>query len=183
MDQEELKEDIMIDEEEAKKQFLEELKNKNKKEQKRLIEIEEAKIAAAKAAEAEAEAAEREAAAKLEEEKNQDEKEEKKDLAVVDEATAVAEKKSSVNSKILIESLISTVVDTAVVAVVAVVAVALFNAILKGLFGYYIVDYEGAYLIALFIFLILYPIIMKNTKLGETLGSKLNKAKVQERNQ
>ncbi|NMM64219.1 hypothetical protein HBE96_16455 [Clostridium sp. P21] len=179
---EDIKEEIVIDEEEARKQFLEELKSKNKEEQKKLIEMKEAKLAEAKAAEEAKLAAEAKA---LEEAKALAYKSEAIEEVVAakeEESTPVSDSDKP-HAKFSCNSLKATVIDTAVVGVVSIAGVGLLDLILRLVFGYYIVDYKGFCLIFLIVLLILYPLIMENTKLGKTLGQKLNKKEVQERNE
>lgn len=175
---EEIKEEMLIDEAEAKKQFLEELKNKNKEEQKRLIEEEEAKLAAAKAAEEAKLAAEAKA---LEEAKALAYKSEETDVVIAeDESVAVIEGEKP-HTKFSCNCLKAAVVDTAVVGIVSIAGVGLLDLILRLIFGYYVVDYKGFFIIFMIVLFILYPVIMENTKVKETLGQKLSKKEVQER--
>ncbi len=184
---EEIKEEILIDEEEAKKQFLKELKNKNKEEQEKLQEIEEAKIAEEARIAAEAKAAEEakaEAEAKaLEEAKMVAYKSEETDITVTEDTKLVTNNENKVHRKFSGNTIKATVIDTAVGAVVSLAGVGLLDLILRLLFGYYVVDYKGFYIIFLLIVLILYPLVMENTKFKKTLGQKFNKAEVQERNE
>ncbi|AKN33714.1 hypothetical protein Ccar_23965 [Clostridium carboxidivorans P7] len=177
---EEIKEEMLIDEAEAKKQFLEELKNKNKEEQKRLIEEEEAKLAAAKAAEEAKLAAEAKA---LEEAKALAYKSEETDVVVAEDKSAavVVNEVEKPHTKFSCNSLKAAVVDTAVVGIVSIAGVGLLDLILRLIFGYYVVDYKGFFIIFMIVLLILYPVIMENTKVKETLGQKLSKKEVQER--
>lgn len=175
---EEIKEEMLIDEVEAKKQFLEELKNKNKEEQKKLIAQEEAKLAAAKAAE---EAKLAEEAKVLEEAKALAYKSEETDVVVAEDKSIVVNEVEKPHTKFSCNSLKASVVDTVVVGVVSIAGVGLLDLILRLIFGYYVVDYKGFFIIFMIVLLILYPVIMENTKVKETLGQKLSKKEVQER--
>lgn len=220
-EKDESNEKILIDDEEkAKQEFLEELRNKNLEETIQLKKIQEAikqkldeKEAKKKEAEdKEAETKEVEAkeveAQKIEDKKSEtgqnienqelkvNEKKEdktKKDqekkteivkskepaLAVTSEAKATLLNMEKKETSFLSKILMSTVVDTAVSAVVSIVGVLLFNLILRLLAGYYIVDYEGVFIIAFLIVSILYPVVMQNSKFKKTFGQKFSKIHVE----
>ncbi|WP_123053049.1 RDD family protein [Clostridium sp. JN-1] len=230
-EKDESNEKILIDDEEkAKQEFLEELRNKNleetiqlkkiqeainqklkekedekkrkeeeqerkEEEQKRMEEAEAIEKANAEAEDARAEAqttsTEDEDASTKSEEIKADEaesedkgseivKSEEPVLAVTSEAKAsllnMEKKKSSFSLKILT----ATVVDTIVIAVISAIAVLLFNALLRLFTGYYVVDYEGVYMITFFIVMILYPVLMQTSKYKKTLGQKFSKICIKE---
>ncbi|WP_411679893.1 RDD family protein [Clostridium thailandense] len=74
----------------------------------------------------------------------------------------------------------ASLIDTALTAVVSVFGVYIFDLILR-IFGYYVVDFKGVYIILFLIILVLYPIIMHHSKQGKTLGQKIGKMEVKER--
>lgn len=66
-------------------------------------------------------------------------------------------------------------------AVASIAALYLFDILLRLLFGYYVVDFKGVYIIILIIILVLYPVLMQNLKYGKTLGQRFSKVDVKER--
>ncbi len=74
----------------------------------------------------------------------------------------------------------ASLTDTALTAVVSVLGVYIFDLLLR-IFGYYVVDFKGVYIILFLIILVLYPIIMHHSKQGKTLGQKIGKMEVKER--
>lgn len=149
-EKDEIKKEIIIDEEEAKKEFLEELKTKNMEETQQ---IERAKI-----------------------------------LAALNESVASQEitleniegnKGNNKNLKrsLLIKELKVSLIDTAITIVLSVAALFLFDVILR-LFGYYVADLKGVYIIVLLIISFIYTPIMNISKHGKTLGQKLIKREV-----
>lgn len=183
-EKEESLEHILIDEEEAKKEFLEELKTKNLEETKAFERAALERALLEKAAEEERLKEEQKALGEIASGVHEDKKEEDKDsngteLIVTDEGQLVKVDKK-VNKGIL-STFKAAVIDTAVAAVVSVAAIYLFDALLRLITGYYVVDFEGVYIIAFLIILVLYPVLMKNLKLGKTLGQKFGKLEVKER--
>lgn len=149
-DKNETKEEIIIDEEEAKKEFLEELKTKNMEETQ---EIERAKILAALAL---------------------------SDSVASEEITLEIAKSKKANHKktkksLLIKELKASLIDTVVTGVLSVAALFLFDLILRLLFGYYVADLKGVYIIVFLIVLVIYTPIMNISKHGKTLGQKFSK--------
>jgi cobalamin biosynthesis Mg chelatase CobN len=223
-EKDESNEKILIDDEEkAKQEFLEELRNKNLEETIQLKKIQEAINQKLKEKEDEKKRKEEEQERKEEEQKRMEEaeaiekaraeaqttstededastkseeikadeaesedkgseivKSEEPVLAVTSEAKAsllnMEKKKSSFSLKILT----ATVVDTIVIAVISAIAVLLFNALLRLFTGYYVVDYEGVYMITFFIVMILYPVLMQTSKYKKTLGQKFSKICIKE---
>ena len=109
-----------------------------------------------------------------------------KDLISVDDKDLTGEEKvvTKVNKKInikVINALKSAFIDTAVTGVVSVAALYLFDALLRLLFGYYVVDFKAVYIIVFLIILVLYPVLMESSKHGKTLGKKFIKIEVKER--
>lgn len=104
------------------------------------------------------------------EETNKDEISE--DAALVSEGsdTPSKERKSFLNSALKV-----SLIDTAVTALTSLVGVYLFDVILRLVFGYYVVDFKGVYIIIFLIILVLYPAIMQKSKYGKTLGQKFSK--------
>lgn len=156
------KDEFLIDEEEAKKQFLEELKNKNLEETQQ--------IEAAKIAKALEEAQAKEAA----------ENKAKVDLQAETSVENNIEVKK-IDKSFLKKSLKASLIDTAVVALTSLASLYLFDLILRLLCGYYVADLKGVYIIVFLIMLILYPIIMQNSKFKTTIGQKFSKIAVVER--
>lgn len=231
-EKDEANENILIDDEEkAKQEFLEELRNKNLEETIQLKKIQEAinqklkekedekkrkeEAEAVEKANADAQMASTEnenadtenkdantetedasvntiseetdvdTSTNVDEEKSEDKgteivKAEEPALAVTSEAKAsllnMEKKESSLLSKILT----ATVVDTIAIAAISTILVLLFNGLLRLLAGYYVADYEGVYIIAFLIVMILYPIIMQTSKYKKTLGQKLSKIHIKE---
>lgn len=237
-EKDESNEKILIDDEEkAKQEFLEELRNKNLEETIQLKKIQEAINQKLKEKEDEKKRKEEEQKKKEEEQKRKEEEQKRKEeaeaiekanaeaedasaeaqttstededestkseetkadeaesedkgseivkseepvLAVTSEAKAsllnMEKKKSSFSLKILT----ATVVDTIVIAIISAIAVLLFNAFLRLLAGYYVVDYEGVYMITFFIVMILYPVLMQTSKYKKTLGQKFSKICIKE---
>ena len=187
-EKEESLEHILIDEEEAKKEFLEELRTKNLEETKAFERAALERALLEKAAEEEKLREEQKALGEIASGVHEDEKEEDKEedknsddtqLVVSDEKQLVKVDKKI--NKGLISTLKASVIDTAVTAVVSVAAIYLFDALLRLITGYYVLDFEGVYIIAFLIILVLYPVLMKNLKLGKTLGQKFGKLEVKER--
>lgn len=231
-EKDEANENILIDDEEkAKQEFLEELRNKNLEETIQLKKIQEAinqklkekedekkrkeEAEAVEKANADAQMASTEnenadtenkdantetedasvntiseetdvdTSTNVDEEKSEDKgteivKAEEPALAVTSEAKAsllnMEKKESSLLSKILT----ATVVDTIAIAAISAILVLLFNGLLRLLAGYYVADYEGVYIIAFLIVMILYPVLMQTSKYKKTLGQKLSKIHIKE---
>lgn len=191
-EKDEVVENILIDEEEAKKLFLEELRNKNMEEtrafervalEKALLE-EAAKAEAAKA-EAEKESEEQKALGQIASDTFNDKDGDAKDLTSADDKELNGEEVvTKVNKKInvkVINALKSALIDTAVTGVVSVAALYLFDILLRLLFGYYVVDFKAVYIIVFLIILVIYPVLMESSKHGKTLGKKFIKTEVKER--
>lgn len=157
--------------EEDKKQFLEELKNKNLEEEKNLEELKNKKLEEQKKLEEEK--------VRLEEEQKQKELEEQnkqeEHIKEVPNKTEPNEDKSSEKKGTLLQNFKVSLIDTAVSAVVSIAALYLFDLILRLIFGYYVSDMKGVFIILFVIVLILYPVIAKSSKLNKTLGEKFTK--------
>ena len=162
-------EELPVDEE-AKKQFLEELKNKNLEEEKKLEELKNKELEEQK---------------KIEEEQKKKEDEGKnKQVEHIEEKHANEETSSTTKSSedtpnkktgTLMRNLKVSFIDTAVSAVVSIAALYLFDLILRLIFGYYVSDMRGVFIILFIVILILYPVVMKSCKLKKTLGEKFAK--------
>lgn len=223
-------EGLIIDEKEAKRQFLEELRNKNMQENEKKEDnntadntnvknseaasnkessiketvvdeipneeiISKEQIASSKDTESEKETVEeeeiineepkneevvseeivnKEDTIKLEESKDEETNKDEilEDAALVSEGsdTPSKERKPFLNSALKV-----SLIDTAVTALTSLVGVYLFDVILRLVFGYYVVDFKGVYIIIFLIILVLYPAIMKKSKYGKTLGQKFSK--------
>ncbi|MFU0784259.1 hypothetical protein [Clostridium sp.] len=178
-----------INKEEAKKQFLEELKSKNLEEKRKLEEIkkreEEMKKKQAeekKKKEEELKKQEELKKKQSEEEKSKKEESTEKDIVVKDEEKKLVKKddfsitKKTKRFKIphVNGKLKSSIIDTAFTGVVSVIVEYLMDIILRLIFGYYIVDKKGMFIIIFFIILILYPFLMSKTKYKTTLGEKFS---------
>lgn len=223
-------EGLIIDEKEAKRQFLEELRNKNMKEDKKKEDndtadntnvknseaasnkessiketvvdeipneeiISKEQIASSKDTESKKETVEeeeiineepkneevvseeivnKEDTIELEEPKDEETNKDEisEDVALVSEGsdTPSRERKSFLNSALKV-----SLIDTAVTALTSLVGVYLFDVILRLVFGYYVVDFKGVYIIIFLIILVLYPAIMQKSKYGKTLGQKFSK--------
>jgi hypothetical protein len=188
------KDKLSVDEE-AKKQFLEELKNKNMEEKRRFEEIkrkkEQEKEEQLKREEEEKQKKlleEQEAEKKLDESSLQSEKPQEEDTKIDNfktdsaEIEPVSKKKTSdrstdlkVKNNLVPCNLKLSIIDTAVSAVVSLACLYLFDLILRTLFGHYIADMKGMYIILFLIVSILYPVIMRSCKSRKTLGEKFAK--------
>ncbi|WML35556.1 hypothetical protein [Clostridium sp. OS1-26] len=104
------------------------------------------------------------------EETNKDEKSESTALVSEGSDTPSKERKSFLNSSLKV-----SLIDTAVTALTSLVGVYLFDVILRLIFGYYVADFKGVYIIIFLIILVLYPVIMQKSKCGKTLGQKFSK--------
>ncbi|OAA93572.1 hypothetical protein [Clostridium coskatii] len=163
--------------EEDKKQFLEELKNKNLEEEKKLEELKNKKLEEQKKLEEEK--------ARFEEEQKKKELEEQnKQVEHIEEqhtneeasaTTEPSEDKSSKKKGTLMQNFKISFIDTAVSTVVSIAALYLFDLLLRLIFGYYVSDMKGVFIILFVVILILYPIIMRSSKLNKTLGEKFAK--------
>ncbi|AZV55856.1 hypothetical protein [Clostridium sp. AWRP] len=167
--------------EQDKKQFLEELKNKNLEEEKKLEELKNKKLEEQKKLEEEK--------ARFEEEQKKKELEEQnKQVEHVEEHIVEehinekvpnkiepSEDKSNEKKGTLMRNFKISFIDTAVSAVVSIAALYLFDLILRLIFGYYVSDMKGVFIILFVVILILYPIIMKGSKLNKTLGERFSK--------
>lgn len=177
---------VTIDEKEAKKQFFEELKNKNLEEKKKLEETKKLE-----------ENNKSEDNTKLEDntkqEKNKDdnktevkqpeikdipkeqEKVEENDLKKDDfskkDEEDIEEKKSGFFNK----RLKASIIDTIVTGVISIAVVYIIDLILRLAAGYYIVDIKGMFIIVFIIVLVLYPFVMNKTKYKVTIGEKFSK--------
>ena len=177
-------EELPVDEE-AKKQFLEELKNKNLEEEKKLEELKNKELEEQKKIEEEQKKKELEEQKKIEEEQKKKEDEEKnKQVEHIEEKHANEETSSTTKSSedtpnkktgTLMRNLKVSFIDTAVSAVVSIAALYLFDLILRLIFGYYVSDMRGVFIILFIVILILYPVVMKSCKLKKTLGEKFAK--------
>jgi hypothetical protein len=214
MDEELKDNDILIDGKEAKRQFLEELRNKNEEENKK---IEESKSEENKEEEEKRKFLE-EIKIKSQEENNElednkeleiknketidNEEDDNKDNINEEEINEIIDGEDSEENKIeeshsldLISDensnkkkkgflggvLKASLIDTAVTALVSLLGVYLFDEILRLLFGYYVVDFKGVYIILFLIILVFYPVIMQRSKDGKTLGNKFSKMQMKER--
>ena len=150
-------EKLSVDEED-KKQFLEELKNKELEEQKKL---------------------EEEKARFEEEQKNKELEEQNKQVEHINEEvpykTEPNKDKSSEKKGTLMRNFKISFIDTAVSGVISIAVLYLFDLILRLIFGYYVSDMKGVFIILFVVILILYPVIMKSSKLNKTLGEKFSK--------
>ncbi|MHC6179194.1 RDD family protein [Clostridium sp. JNZ X4-2] len=184
-EKDENKNELSVDEE-AKKQFLKELKNKNMEEKKNLEEIKrkekqekEEQLKKAEEQEKPEESGEGKEEEHLENTKIDNIKEESNKNDVVDKKSS-DEKTSDNNSdskkknSLVPGSLKSSIIDTAVTAAISLACLYLFDLILRLLFGCYIADMKGMFIIVFLIVLILYPVIMKSCKLRKTLGEKFS---------
>lgn len=175
-------ENILIDEEEAKKQFLEELRTKNLEETKAFEKAALEKALLEKAINdeklREEEKALEEIASDTHDDTNihDDTKEDNKDE---NKEVSIKEHKK-IDGK-FVSTLKEAVIDTSVTAIASIVALYLFDTLLRLLAGYYVVDFKGVYIITFIIILVLYPVLMQNSKCGKTLGQKLSKVEVKER--
>lgn len=174
---------ILIDEEEAKKEFLEELRTKNLEETKAFERAAIERALLEKAANDEKLKEEQKAlgeiASGILDDKKEDDKEMDEENKNIDEKQVVKVHKKT-NKKGL-NTFKAALIDTAVTAVASVAALYLFNVLLRFLCGYYVVDFEGVYIITFLIILVLYPALMQNSKCGKTLGQKFSKLEVKER--
>lgn len=175
-EKEESLEHILIDEEEAKKEFLEELRTKNLEETRAFERAALEKALLEKAANDEKLKEEQKALGEIASGVLDDKKEENKDND--DVQLVKVEKKAS---KGLLNTLKAAFIDTATAAVVSIAVLYLFDAIIRPLLGYYVVDFKGVYIIIFLIILVLYPVLMKSLKSGKTLGQKFSKLEVKER--
>ncbi|MBC2581590.1 hypothetical protein [Clostridium sp. DJ247] len=153
LDKDELKEEILIDEKEAKKRFLEELRSKNMEQTKKIENNDEAE-----------QITDEESLSTIDKEASEQIGENEK--ASVDEKTKFQSFKKSFKVSLI---------DTAVSAILSVAGVYLFDLILRLLFGYFVVDFKGIYIIIFLIILVIYPAIMQNSKEKQTIGEKLSK--------
>lgn len=148
-------------EKEAKKQFFEELKSKNKEENKKLEELKKQKEDQDRKLE------------ELNQSENQDSKEDKEIInnePQKDDFSKEEEHKDTV--KIFNGKLKASIIDTITTSVVSVIGLYLFDLILRLLFGYRVVDMKGMFIIIFIIVLVLYPFVMSKTKYKVTLGQK-----------
>lgn len=184
-EKDENKNELSVDED-AKKQFLEELKNKNMEEKKNL---EEAKRKEKQEKEEQLKKAEEQGKP---EEPSQEEEEhlentkidnikgESNKSDVVDEKSSdekVSDDRpdSKKKNSLVPGNLKSSIIDTAVTAAISLACLYLFDLILRLLFGRYIADMKGMFIIVFLIVLILYPVIMKSCKLKKTLGERFSR--------
>jgi len=186
-EKEESLEQILIDEEEAKKEFLEELRTKNLEETRTFERAALERALLEKAAEEERlkekQKALVEVASSIHEEKQEEDKENKDNdetQLVISGETQLAKVEKKTNKEIL-NILKATLIDTTVTAVASIVAVYLFDALLRLILGYYVADFKGVYIILFLIILVLYPVLMRKLKSGKTLGQKFSKLEVKER--
>lgn len=91
-----------------------------------------------------------------------------------------SDKNSNKKKSLIPQNLKLSVIDTAVPAVISLALLYLFDLILRLLFGYYIADMKGMYIILFLIVLVLYPVIMRSCKFRKTLGEKFTKASKKE---
>lgn len=163
--------ELSVDEED-KKQFLEELKNKNLEEEKKLEELKNKELEEQKKLE-------EEKARFEEEQKNKELEEKNKQVEHINEEvpnkTEPSEDKSSEKKGTLMQNFKVSFIDTAVSAVVSIAALYLFDLLLRLIFGYYVSDMKGVFIILFIVILILYPVIMKSSKFKKTLGEKFAK--------
>ena len=194
------KDKIIIDEKEAKKQFFEELKNKNLKEKKKLEETKKAKIEEAKQPEDNKEEVEKEEVNKQqvkEQEVDNIPKQQKKEKDKIkdipqnqkkenNEKTVKKDDFSKINkvdsqdvdqnkSGFFNKRLKWSIIDTIVTGVVSIAIMYLIDLILRLAAGYYIADMKSMFIIVFIIVLILYPFVMSKTKFRATLGEKFSK--------
>lgn len=99
----------------------------------------------------------------------------------VDTDLAVNESTEKKGKSIFDGTIKATLIDTAVTALASLLGVYIFDLLLRLICGYYVVDFEGVYIIIFLIILVLYPIIMHHSKQGKTLGQKIGKMEVKER--
>ena len=194
------KDKIIIDEKEAKKQFFEELKNKNLKEKKKLEETKKAKIEEAKQPEDNKEEVEKEEVNKQqvkEQEVDNIPKQQKKEKDKIkdipqnqkkenNEKTVKKDDFSKINkvdsqdvdqnkSGFFNKRLKWSIIDTIVTGVVSIAIMYLIDLILRLAAGYYIADMKSMFIIVFIIVLVLYPFVMSKTKFRATLGEKFSK--------
>lgn len=168
-EKEDNKEELSVDEED-KKQFLEELKNKNLEEEKKLKELKNKELEEQKKLEEEK--------AKLEEEKNKQVEHINEEIPnKIEPSTNKSNKKTGA----LIRNFKISLIDTVTSTVVSIAALYLFDLLLRLIFGLYVADMKGVFIIIFIIILILYPVIMRSSKLKKTLGEKFTKTTPMER--
>lgn len=181
-EKEESLEHILIDEEEAKKEFLEELRTKNLEETKAFERAALERALLEKAAEDRKLREEQKALGQIASGVLDDTKEEDSDeiqLITSDETQLVKVDKKT--NKGALNTFKAALIDTAVTAVASVAALYLFDALMRLILGYYVVDLKGVYIITFLIILVLYPVLMKKLKDGKTLGQRFSKLEVKER--
>lgn len=195
-EKEEPLEHILIDEEEAKKEFLEELRTKNLEETKAFERAAIERALLEKAANDEKLKEEQKALGevasgvlddKKEDDKEMDNKEMDEENKNSDETQLVTNDEKQLvqghkkTNRRGINTFKAAIIDTAVTGVASVAALYLFNVLLRFICGYYVVDFEGIYIIIFLIILVLYPALMQRSKYGKTLGQKISKLEVKER--
>lgn len=183
-EKEESLEHILIDEEEAKKEFLEELRTKNLEETKAFERAALERALLEKAEEdrklrEEQKALEQIASGVLDDTKEEDKDSDERQLITSDETQLVKVDKKA--NKGALNTFKAALIDTAVTAVASVAALYLFDALMRLILGYYVVDLKGVYIITFLIILVLYPVLMKKLKYGKTLGQRFSKLEVKER--
>lgn len=161
----EVKDSLIVDEE-AKKEFLEELRNKNLEETQ---EIERAKILAAL----------KESNSTKEEFALDGVKDTKTDIEETKIDIVEDKKDRKKTPEFWLRNFKASIIDTAVTALLSVAALFLFDLILRFPFGYYVADLKGVYIIIFLIILIVYPPIMYRSKHGKTIGEKFRKREEQ----
>ena len=190
MDEELKDQEILIDGKEAKRQFLEEVRknveNKKVREQKASeddsLNVENKEIvdnddeSKSEASEDKEENNNPEVSETLEDNILEENEEENVDTALVSIENTERKGKSFFDG-----ILKATLIDTAVTALASLLGVYIFDLLLRLLCGYYVVDFKGVYIILFLIILVLYPIIMQHSKQGKTLGQKIGKVEVKER--
>lgn len=101
--------------------------------------------------------------------------EENTDLSLVNSEVSKKEGKKFFNG-----ILKCSLIDAAITALGSLLCLYLFDLLLR-IPGYQVVDFKGIYIIIFLIMSVLYPVIMCNSKQGKTLGQKIGKIQVQER--
>lgn len=174
---------IKSNDQEAKKQFFEELKNKNMEERKKLEELKK-KNNQVKKTNLEKKVDESTKTDKL---KFKDKKEVKKDEKEIkregENGSVKSNKKDDFSQKskdkkprrIFNGRLKGSIIDTIMTSLVSVICLYLFDLVLRLIFGYYISDMKGMFIIIFMIVLVFYPFVMSKTKYKCTLGEKFVK--------
>lgn len=169
------KDKLSVDEE-SKKQFLEELKNKNMEEKRKLKEIKDKKDkeeeSSLKAEESQGDNTQLDNTKADITKADNDEADNTKIEPAVNEKSSNPDTELKVKKSLVPHNLKLSIIDTAVSAVISVACLYLFDLILRLVFGYYVADMKGMYIILFLIASILYPVITRSCSSRKTLGEK-----------